>query len=173
MPEKQAELAALQDARFRRLSELPSYIRELQDLGGQSGVTFTSLTPAAPAPLGGTSTAGEALLPPDTLAAINVDIVVTGGYFEIVDFMNELETASRYTLVSGYTIARWKTESAEACHERTSLTATLNARIYLVPSARDHWIRSAERRAEPGPDAHRAVGDLMSDTIATEPRQAA
>ena len=134
LPEKQAELAVLK-TQVPETPELPSYIRELQDLGRQSGVTFTSLTPAAPTGLGGTTAAGEALVP-DTLAAINVDMVLTGGYFEIVDFMNELETASRYTMVSGYTLGSEDAEAAEASTSGDStLTATLNARIYLVPSA--------------------------------------
>jgi Tfp pilus assembly protein PilO len=133
LPEKQAELAELQ-TQIPAVPQLPTYIRELQDIGEKSGVAFTSVTPAAPTELGGGS--GEALTP-EMLAAINVDMVVQGSYFEITKFMNELETASRYTLVGGYTMG---VEEAEATAESstegtTSLTATVNARIYLVPTA--------------------------------------
>lgn len=141
LPEKQAELAALQ-TKIPQAPDLAGYVRELQDLGRQSGVAFTSLTPAAPVPIGdvGTTVQGAAL-PPDALAAINVDMVVSGGYFEITKFMNELETSARYTLVSGYTIGQAETSvegDAAAADEATTgpadLAATINARIYLVPS---------------------------------------
>jgi Tfp pilus assembly protein PilO len=132
LPEKQAELAVLQ-TQIPDTPRLPTYIRELQDLGEKSGVAFTSLTPAAPTELGGGS--GEALTP-EMLAAINVDMVVQGTYFEVTKFMNELETASRYTLVGGYTIGTEETEATtESSSEgTTSLNATINARIYLVPT---------------------------------------
>ena len=70
---------------------------------------------------------------PEQLAALNVDMVVTGSYFEITKFMNDLETASRYTLVSGYVITEEGTET-ESAEGASDLTATVNARIYLVPS---------------------------------------
>jgi Tfp pilus assembly protein PilO len=135
LPEKQAELAALR-TKIPETPELPTYIREMQDIGRQSGVSFTSLTPTTPVGVGGTTSTTGALLP-EELAAINVDMVVGGSYFEITKFMNELETASRYTLVGGYTMG---VEEAEATAESstegtTSLTATVNARIYLVPTA--------------------------------------
>lgn len=132
LPEKQAELAALR-TQIPEVPQLPTYIRELQDLGTKSGVDFTSMTPAAPTELGG---ADAETLTPDMLAAINVDMVVQGSYFEITKFMNELETASRYTLVSGYTIAVEENEGEEEAGASgpAPLNATINARIYLVPA---------------------------------------
>ncbi len=131
LPEKQAELAALQ-TKIPEAPELPTYIREMQDVGRKSGVAFTSLTPTTPVSVGGVAGTGGALVP-ETLAALNVDMVVTGSYFEITKFMNDLETASRYTLVSGYVIDAEGTET-ESEEGTPDLTATVNARIYLVPS---------------------------------------
>ena len=54
LPEKQAELAALQ-TKIPQTAELPTYIREMQDVGRKSGVAFTSLTPATPVTVGGAS----------------------------------------------------------------------------------------------------------------------
>ena len=134
LPEKQAELAVLK-TQIPESAELPSYIREMEELGTESGISFTSLTPAAPTPVGAVATVDGAL-PPETLASINVDMVLTGSYFEIVDFVNELETASRYTLLSGYTLtSEGGEEAASTTGGQPDLTATLNARIYLVPSA--------------------------------------
>ncbi len=140
LPEKQAELAALQ-TKIPDAPDLPTYIREMQDVGRKSGVAFTSLTPTAPVTVGGVSSEGGALVP-ETLAALNVDLVVTGSYFEITKFMNNLETASRYTLVSGYVIDSEGT--AIASEDGTAdLTATVNARIYLVPSTPEVSVTTA------------------------------
>lgn len=135
LPEKQAELAALQ-TKVPNSPELPTYIREMQDVGRQSGVSFTSLTPSAAVSVGGVSAASGALTP-GQLAAVNVDMVVSGTYFELTKFMNDLETASRYTLVSGYTIAEGTESESEgevASSSSPELIATVNARIFLVPS---------------------------------------
>ena len=129
LPEKQAELAELRTA-IPEAPDLPSYIREMQDLGRQSGVTFTALTPTTPVELGGGGSEGA--LTPGQLAAINVDMLITGSYFEITKFMNELETSPRYTLVSGYTIGEEEGEGSSG--KNLELTSTVNARIYLVPA---------------------------------------
>lgn len=158
LPEKQAELAALQ-TKIPQAPDLAGYVRELQDLGRQSGVAFTSLTPAAPVSIGDTTAAVQgAALPPDALAAINVDMVVSGGYFEITKFMNELETSARYTLVSGYTIGQVETSvesdpaaADEATTGPADLAATINARIYLVPSTPEVTDSSSTTAPAPAP----------------------
>ncbi len=144
LPQKQAELAALQ-TKIPTSADLTSYIRLMQELAHKSQVSFTSLSPSDAVPLGGTVDPTGAL-PLDTLATINVDLVVTGTYFQLTDFMNELETASRYTLVSGYAFAEASesdTGSTDTGSTGTSasssgdpeLTATINARIYEYPTA--------------------------------------
>ena len=138
LPEKQAELAALQ-TKIPESPDLPTYIREMQDIGRQAGVEFASLTPTAPVTVGGVAGTGGALVP-EQLAALNVDLVVSGDYFQITKFMNDLETAKRYTLVSGYDITTEESDgaaptdsSSSSTSDSTVLTATINARIYLVP----------------------------------------
>ncbi len=134
LPEKQAELAALR-TKIPQTPDLVAYIREMQDIGRQAGVSFNTLTPATPVGLGAavaTTPTGTGALTPDQLAAINVDMEITGGYFEITKFMNELETSSRYTLVSGYTIGEDDAEESDT--GSAPLIATVNARIYLVPA---------------------------------------
>jgi type IV pilus assembly protein PilO len=152
LPEMQADLAALK-TKIPDAPELPTYIRELQDLGRQSGVTFTTLTPSAAVTVGGAAPAapGGATLTPDQLAAINVTVEVSGDYFAITKFMNGLETASRYTLVSGYSIteAEAATEDAADTGSTTvatgpaSLTASIDARIYMVPPPGEAVVESS------------------------------
>ena len=110
----------------------------MQDIGRQSGVAFTSLTPAVPVAMGavtGTAATAPGALTPGQLAAIEIEMVVTGSYAEITKYMNELETSSRYTLVSGYTIADEEVAANPSADTGTSqeLTATVNARIFLAP----------------------------------------
>ncbi|MGB2839876.1 MAG: type 4a pilus biogenesis protein PilO [Actinomycetes bacterium] len=131
LPEKQAELAELRTA-IPEAPDLPSYIREMQDIGRQSGVSFTSLTPAAPVDLGGAG--AEGALTPGQLSAVNIDMIIVGSYFEITKFMNELETSPRYTLVSGDTIVEDDAEGEQSSGGSPVLNATVNARIYLVPT---------------------------------------
>lgn len=131
LPEKQAELAALQ-TKIPQEADLPTYIREIQSMGDRAGVGFKSLAPTAAVTMGGVGSTTGALTPGE-LAALNVDIVVTGSYFEITKFMNDLETAQRYTLVSGYTIDSEGSELTTGGNA-PELTATINARIFLVPT---------------------------------------
>ena len=160
LPEKQAELAALQ-TKIPEAPDLPTYIREMQDIGRKAGVQFTSLTPTTPVTMGGVVGTGGALTP-EQLAALNVDMVVTGDYFAITKFMNDLETAQRYTLVSGYVITTEGSEVSTASASSSgsaNLTATINARIFLVP-------------ATPEVDATATTSTTTTDTTSTAPSPA-
>ena len=131
LPEKQAELAGLQ-TQIPLTPDLPTYIREIQDIGAQAGVDVTAMTPAPAVNLGTSAETAEQSLAPGALAAINVEVIVTGGYFEITRFVNELETASRYTLVAGFTI---DDETENTRKAASALTGTVNARIFMAPEA--------------------------------------
>lgn len=128
LPEKQAELAALQ-TKIPETPDLTGYIRELQDIGRQADVALVSMAPAAAVSLGQPAVELGGGLTPESLAAVDVEVVVAGEFTGIERFFNELETTDRYTLVSGYTIAEVEDDTAEG-----PLTATINARIYLVPT---------------------------------------
>lgn len=134
LPEKQAELAELQ-TRIPETPDLTGYIRELQDIARQADVGLVSMTPAAAVtlgqPVGALGTAG---LTPESLAAIDVEVVVEGDFTGIERFFNEMETTERYTLVGGYTIAEVEDTEDTTGVAAPDLTATINARIYLVPT---------------------------------------
>lgn len=135
LPVKQAQLKALKQ-RVPATDELPLYIQDLTSTADKSGVAMLSVTPLTAVPLAapdpavaveGTTTSA----PPNPLLGMNVDIVVTGGFFQIQEFVNDLETLERYTLVSGMTIA--SDDTAASSGDSPDLTATINARIYLSP----------------------------------------
>ena len=131
LPEKQAELAALR-TKIPLTSALPTYIPEMEDIGNKAGVDFVAMTPAPAVNLGASAETAEQSLTPGSLAAVNVEMIVTGGYFEITRFVNELEGAQRYTLVAGFTLSD---DVADTGAKEGDLTATISARVFLAPEA--------------------------------------
>ena len=93
------------------------------------------MTPAAAVTLGQPVGAiGGGSLAPESLAAIDVAVVVEGDFTGIERFFNEMETTERYTLVGGYTIAEVEDTEDTSGVATAPLTATINARIFLVPT---------------------------------------
>ena len=133
LPEKQAQLAAIEE-QLPDAVDMPSYIRELQDLANQSNVVLTGMMPAAPVTVGGGDpvTAGTGALTPDALAGLNIDIKIEGYWGGVKQFVNGIEKTERYTLVGGLTVN--ELDDSEGA-PNDWLGATLNARIYLVPTA--------------------------------------
>ena len=138
LPQQQAKLAGLQ-TQIPQTSDMPSLVRLLNQAGAKSGVDLVSFSPAAAVPVtseASTTVVTEGVLPSEQLAAIDAQIVVTGGYFEIVKFLNSLENLQRYLLVTNTTIA--PDDAASASPETTQkdagqLTASLSSRVFLLP----------------------------------------
>jgi hypothetical protein len=139
LPKYQAELAGLRD-QVPQTNVLPGFVRQLSMAADRSGVTLDILTPTPAVPLSVDGAAPEAIsvegnLPAGKLAGINVDIVVSGGFFEIQQFANKLENLERYNLVSGLDIgpAEGDTEAVATDNTKNLLTATFHSRVFLVP----------------------------------------
>jgi type IV pilus assembly protein PilO len=127
LPQKQAELAALRE-KIPATENLPAYIHELLTIASNSDVTLTDMAPAAAVTVGTAPSLTGAPLTSGELAAVNVDFTLSGQYEGIQKFMNDLENADRYTLVSGLTIE----EDEES--DTGALTATVNGRIFVTPT---------------------------------------
>lgn len=80
-PDIEAQLAAA-EAVVPRSAALPVFVRQMQQAADDSGVTLLSLSPGTPAAV------AEAT---EGLATISVTVAVTGGYFQLVDFLRRLE----------------------------------------------------------------------------------
>lgn len=136
LPEKQAQLKAL-DQQIPATDELSQYIQTLSLTADDSDVAMSSVTPTGVVSIAsaGSTTAAAPVpgqgLPADQLAGMNVDIVVTGDYFAIQEFVNKMEELERYTLIAGLAIV--EPESTTEGADSGDLTATINARIYMVP----------------------------------------
>ena len=85
------------------------------------------MTPSAPVTLGTAAGSTVTTLTPGALAAVNVDLTLAGRFEGIQKFVNDLESADRYTLATGLNIAE-DDEDASG-----KLVATINARIFVMP----------------------------------------
>jgi Tfp pilus assembly protein PilO len=126
LPQKQAELAALRE-KVPATEDLPAYIRELQSIGADAGVTLTDMSPAAAVTLGTPPGVTGSALTSGALAAVNIDFGLSGPFEGIQKFMNDLENGDRYTLVTGLSV------QADDESDSGALTATVNARIFVTP----------------------------------------
>lgn len=127
LPKWQAELAEIR-TQLPPSPALPGLIRTLSDEADRAGVELVSLTPNTPITYGATSEAG---LAGEALAGLDVQLQVSGGYFEIQQFVNNLERMERVMLVLGLTMA----EGGDDTEPSGTLAGTVTGRVFLVPPA--------------------------------------
>lgn len=136
LPQQQARLAELQ-TKVPQTPAMVPLIQMLNSAANRAGVDLTSLTPAAAVTVmagGGAPADANGVLPANQLAAIDANIVVDGGYFEIEKFVNSLENLNRYLLVTNITIVKKEsTDGATSASDAKLLTATLSSRVFLMP----------------------------------------
>lgn len=75
-------------------AEIPQLIDEVNNAATAAGITLTSLSPAAPS-----STSAAAAV--TAVPTISVGIDGTGGYYQIVDFIDRLQTMPRLMVING------------------------------------------------------------------------
>jgi Tfp pilus assembly protein PilO len=122
-PLKQSQLETLRVA-IPDQANLAQFILDANDAASTSGVDFLSITPTPPAGLG-QSTAGTT--PPAgatgaSAVPIKIAMSVSGGYFQVLDFMNRLNTLSRLVVIDGVNM------TAQAA----SLQVSLQERIFTT-----------------------------------------
>jgi Tfp pilus assembly protein PilO len=83
-PEVEAQLAAA-EAIIPRDAALPSALRQLQLAAEESGVVLQSVSTGRPVAMEGAAPG---------LSALGVSVVMSGGYFQIVDFLRRIEDPS-------------------------------------------------------------------------------
>jgi Tfp pilus assembly protein PilO len=100
LPARQAELAVIQQ-QMPSSPNLPSLIRSLTSIAGESGVTLNSIAPAAPQPFTPTAPASTGAATATTAAApaglteIPVTIIVQGDYASAELFLQKVQTQMR------------------------------------------------------------------------------
>ncbi|HTY72460.1 MAG TPA: type 4a pilus biogenesis protein PilO [Actinomycetes bacterium] len=165
LPKMEAKLAEIRQ-HLPANPELPTYIRSLTDIAHRSGVVLLAVTPAQPAPVvvstpavvaptvsaspsasSSTSASPAAVTPatPTTTTAsglkmIPVTVQVTGGYFNLVAFLNKVEGLQRSMLVYAVNVSPGVTNpnggsTTSSVDPTTKVTATLSTRIFYAPTA--------------------------------------
>ena len=79
---------------------LAQFILDANDAANQSGIDFLSIAPTPPA-AAATPAAGGAPAP----AEINLGITITGGYFQMLDFVNRVNRLTRIVVVDSLNVS--------------------------------------------------------------------
>lgn len=152
LPRQQAELQKFA-ARIPNNPALPALIRSLSDAADNAGVDLIGLSPSVPTRVAMVPTAGE-VTPATTaaatastlpLAAIKVNIKVTGKYSQLSQFFSEIEGVSRAFLLGGVNVvpgdAGAQSSSGSVVGSTTSqvgpvydgtLTATVTGSLFMT-----------------------------------------
>lgn len=143
----------------------PEALRELQRIADQSGVEITEMTYADPEVVPGAPDTGD---PETLLAAIPTQMVVEGGYFQVVDLLRRVEVdMNRAIKIDTVTMA-------EAEEEFPEIAVTWTGQIFAVLASEDvlgedgqviepaEPTESASETASEAPDGE-ATGDAAPD----------
>ena len=150
LPAEQARLARVA-AKIPENPGLPNYVRSLLDASAATGVELVSITPGQPvlaaapaaaapadpnAPAPAAAPAAPAAGAAGQLATIPVSINVVGGFFEVTQFMVQLEQLPRAMRVNNLTMTPGTaptggTVDAAELASGDSLTSTISGTIYM------------------------------------------
>jgi Tfp pilus assembly protein PilO len=158
LPKQQARLAQIR-VNIPQTPQLPSLIRNLSVSATKSGVELVSLAPAQPtvvpgsAPAAqpaaeqGASTTGQpADAQPATAAPllmIPISVTANGDYFEVEQFLNQLESLKRSFLVTGFTLDQ-EVDSANA-DALGHIKIVVSGRVFMSPA------QAAQAAVQPAP----------------------
>lgn len=87
---------------------IPDFVNQLDDLAAANEVTLSGLTVAdaqayTPGATTASATTASALITAQSLAALEVDVTISGDYDQVLQFVDGLQTGARLFLVTGIT----------------------------------------------------------------------
>ena len=136
-PQKRAQLESLRVA-IPDEPNLAQFILDANTAANVSGIEFLSISPSPPA--AATGPAGSGSTPPATTpaapgagarpAVINLQMSVSGGYFQVVDFVNRLNGLSRLVVIDSLGLTTGA-PAAAATSASTGLTVAITARMFV------------------------------------------
>jgi type IV pilus assembly protein PilO len=143
IPEQKAKIAEIRQ-RIPEDARLPTLIRALSDAAKGANVELVSLAPGSPSllpsatptkPATGAQQSGAAAAP-SGLYDLPVQIQIAGSYYDVEQFLGNLEDLERETLVSGFTLALDSGDKAPepAVRKSPRLTVTLQGHVFVAPS---------------------------------------
>ncbi len=126
--EQAAELDKF-DAAIPELPDLAEFIIQANDIADESGIEFMTIAPAPPVATG-------------TTATIGLTITVTGGFFQVKDYLSKLENLPRLVIVDGINLSSGgDTTSADttSSSDGFSLSVNITGRMFTraLPTAVD------------------------------------
>ncbi len=83
-------------------TNLAEFILDANDAATRAGIDFLSISPTQP--VGGVVPAAGVAAPPAGLTPVPLGLSVTGGYFQVLDFMNRLYALPRLVVVDGLAV---------------------------------------------------------------------
>jgi type IV pilus assembly protein PilO len=100
---------------------LAQFILDANDAANKAGIDFLSVTPSPPATAaaGGTTPAGAP-------AAVNLAMSITGGYFQVLDFVNRLTDLPRIVVIDNLSLA---------AGDSSNMTVSITARMFTTSAA--------------------------------------
>ena len=154
LPAQQAKLAVVA-AKIPNNPALPALIRALDAAAASADVELVSLAPSAPAPLSalpaaapvaaaapaaGAPAVTPVAAPAPALQQIALTLNVTGGYFQVEQFLDRLENLQRAFKVNGFTLAPGAnplkvSPVASSTQSGKTLTVAITGQVFLVPVA--------------------------------------
>ena len=157
--QSQAKNASKQQALLRKLDaavpknpDLAEFIIQANDIAESSGISFLSIAPTPPA-------AG------DGASVINMTISISGSFFQLQDYLRQLEQLERLVIVDGISISSGgggssgasgsSSDTSSSSTGDTSLSVSLTARMFT--------------RAAPTTSADGSTGTGGSTTTTTVP----
>ena len=135
-PQKRAQLENLRVA-IPDEPNLAQFILDANTAANVSGIQFLSISPSPPA--AATGAAGSAPAPPPASpttpaagarpAVINLQLSISGGYFQVVDFVNRLDGLSRLVVIDSLGLTAGP--QAAGSTASTGLTVSITARMFV------------------------------------------
>lgn len=104
--------------------ELDDFILQVNDRASKAGVSFVSIAPQQPAAAG--AAPGAAGAAPGGPTPVGLQIQVTGDYFAILRFMEQLRDGERLVTVETFSLAKGA--------EGGSMSASIGGRMFIAPA---------------------------------------
>jgi len=136
-PLKQSELETLRVA-IPDDPNLAQFILDVNDASSKAGIDFLSISPTPPGQTGTATTPPGASAGAAPLNSIRVAMTVSGGYFQVLDFMNRLNSLPRIVVIDSVTMGGGSssggTGQASASASAGQLNVSLQERIFTTSS---------------------------------------
>jgi Tfp pilus assembly protein PilO len=100
---------------------LAQFILDANDAANKAGIDFLSVTPSPPA----TAAAGGGT-PAGAPAAVNLAMSITGGYFQVLDYVNRLTDLPRNVVIDNLSLA---------AGDGSNMTVSITARMFTTSAA--------------------------------------